>query len=59
MNEPDFWTNCAEAMELTTEGNRLIVREISEIVRDAWHGMAEAMTNRFRTRIHGRQSPPV
>jgi hypothetical protein len=36
MHEPDFWTNNAEALELSIEGNRLIARELAELVRDGW-----------------------
>ena len=37
MHEPDFWTQSAEAMELSIEGERLIAREIADIVSDWWH----------------------
>jgi hypothetical protein len=57
MHQLDFWTNSAEAMELTIEGNRLIVREIGQIMRAVWHGMAEAMTHRLQSLMH--RLPPV
>ncbi len=34
MSEPDFWTQSAEAMELTVEGNRLIAQEVAAFARD-------------------------
>jgi hypothetical protein len=36
MHEHDFWTNCADAMEMSIEGERLIVREIADLVRGFW-----------------------
>jgi len=43
MHEPDFWTNCADAMELSIEGNRLIAREIGGLARDLWHRLGQAL----------------
>jgi len=37
MPASDFWTMEAEAMELTLAGTRLIVREISDYLKDTWH----------------------
>jgi hypothetical protein len=34
MHEHDFWTGCAEAMEMSIEGNRLIAREIADAVHE-------------------------
>lgn len=34
MHDPDFWTNCAGAMELSIEGERLIARDITDALRD-------------------------
>jgi hypothetical protein len=34
MPAPDFWTMEAEAMELTLAGTRLVVREITDTVKD-------------------------
>ncbi len=36
MQEPNFWTNCAEAMELSVEGNRLIAHEVADLVSNLW-----------------------
>jgi hypothetical protein len=36
MYQPDFWTRQAEAMEMSIEGNRLIAREIANLVRGVW-----------------------
>jgi hypothetical protein len=43
MHEPDFWTNCANAMELSIEGNRLIAREIGGLARDLWRRLGQAL----------------
>jgi hypothetical protein len=42
MHEPDFWTNCAEAVELSIEGNRLIARELSEALRHVWQRVSQS-----------------
>ena len=39
MPAPDFWTTEAEAMELTLAGTRLIVREISDYLKDTWRSL--------------------
>ena len=39
MHERSFWDDCADAMELTIEGNRLIVTEIALALQDQWHAM--------------------
>jgi hypothetical protein len=57
MQEPDFWTQTAEAMELTIEGNRLIAQEIAASARDLWHRMGQTLTAWLRT--EQRQLPPV
>jgi hypothetical protein len=43
MHAPDFWTCDADAMELTIEGNRLIVREVSEWMRAAWGRISQRL----------------
>lgn len=40
MHEPDFWTDCAEAMEKSIEGERLIAREIAAAAWNVWRRMA-------------------
>jgi len=42
MNEPDFWTRYAEAMELSIEGNRLIAQEIADLAGRLWHRIVRA-----------------
>ncbi len=57
MHNPDFWATSAEAMELTIEGNRLIAREIADLVRTLWHRLGAALTAMV-TSEH-RHLPPV
>ncbi|MEI7714130.1 MAG: hypothetical protein WCI94_22030 [Rhodospirillales bacterium] len=40
MHERSYWDECAEAMELTIEGNRLIVGEIAQCIRAEWNAAA-------------------
>jgi hypothetical protein len=37
MHEPDFWAGYADSLELSIEGNRLIAREIADLMRDIWN----------------------
>jgi hypothetical protein len=52
MHKPDFWTQSAEAMEQTIEGNRLIAREIADLARHLWqrttHALATMLTAEHR-----------
>jgi hypothetical protein len=57
MHEPDVWTQSAEAMELTIEGNRLIAREIAQLARNLWHRMGRTI---FATlSAEHRHLPPI
>jgi hypothetical protein len=56
MYEPDFWTNCADAMEHNIEGQRLIARDLQELARDLWNRMIQALTVLTQQRGH---LPPV
>jgi hypothetical protein len=57
MYESDFWTQSAEAMELTIEGNRLIAQEIAALARDLWHRAGRALANQLSAQH--RQLPPI
>jgi hypothetical protein len=59
MHEPDFWTNCAEAMELSIEGERLIAREIADLARDLWHRMGRSAGGLLQNLTQHRHLPPV
>ena len=43
MNKSNFWTQSAEAMELTIEGNRLIAREVADLARDLWNRLGRGL----------------
>ena len=36
MHRSDFWTDWANAMELSVQGNRVIAREIGELAGRLW-----------------------
>lgn len=59
MNEPDFWTRNAEAMEMSIEGNRLIAQEIGELAADWWHRTIHALDDLIRGNRQHRHLPPV
>ena len=57
MQNPDFWTQSGQAMELTIEGNRLIAQAIAERARDLWHRLGNALAGPWAT--ESRHLPPV
>ena len=57
MNEPNFWTQSAEAMQLTIGGNRLIAREIAELARDLWHRLTRSVVAMLSA--EHRHLPPI
>jgi hypothetical protein len=59
MHESDFWTNCAEAMELSIEGNGLIAREIADLARELWHRMRHSLGDLLQGVAQHRHLPPV
>ena len=59
MREPDFWTNCADAMEMSIEGNRLIVRELAELAVDLWYGLKRRIGALHRAIDEHRHLPPA
>jgi hypothetical protein len=59
MHEPDFWTQCADSMEMSIEGNRLIAREIADLVRDFWTRMARSFDGLLRGSGSHRHLPPL
>lgn len=48
MHEPDFWSNSADAMELSIEGNRLIAAELTEFFRNMWQRAARYVDDLMR-----------
>ncbi len=59
MNESDFWTKSAEAMELSIEGNRLIAQELGDLAGGLWHRMIHSLDNVLHSRDQHRHLPPV
>jgi hypothetical protein len=59
MQEPDFWTSYAEAMELSIEGNRLIAKEIADALRTGWQRTVSALDGAMRGLGQHRHLPPV
>jgi hypothetical protein len=59
MHEPDFWTNCADAMEMSIEGNRLIVRELAELAGELWCGLKRRIGVLHRAIDEHRHLPPA
>jgi hypothetical protein len=59
MQQPDFWSNYAEAMELSIEGNRLIAREIADLLRNVWNRTMRSLDGAIRGLGQHRHLPPV
>jgi hypothetical protein len=45
MHDRDFWTNCADAMEMSIEGDRLIAREIADAARRLYRWSIKSFQN--------------
>jgi len=59
MREPDLWTNCAEALELSVEGNRLIAHQVARLVGTLWRRMTNAFDGLPRGLRQQQQLPPT
>ena len=57
MHERSYWDDCADAMELTIEGNRLIVGEIAGCVRDEWNAAMRWVADHFHRAPAIRHAP--
>jgi len=57
MHEPDFWTQSAQAMELTVEGNRLIAHELADLTRNLWHRLGRGLVAMLSA--EHRHLPPI
>ena len=49
MHEPDLWTDYAEAMRMSLEGNRVIARELAGLAGNIWR----KATHAFEGLLHG------
>ena len=59
MHEPDFWTQNAEAMEMSIEGNRLIAQEIVDLFRGLWQRLGRSLDGAIHRIGQHRHLPPV
>lgn len=59
MSKPDFWSDYADAMELSVEGNRLIAQEIVELGRDLWRGVIRSFDGVLRNLGQHQHLPPI
>jgi hypothetical protein len=59
MNEPNFWTSYAEAMELSIEGNRLIANEIGDLARGLWQRIVRGFDGMLQNLGQRGHLPPV
>jgi hypothetical protein len=57
MNNTDFWTESADAMELTVEGERLITQAIIQVARDLRDRLRRAFVAMLNT--ENRRMPPI
>jgi hypothetical protein len=57
MHEPDFWSQCAEAMELSIEGRRLIAEEVASVAHELWRDAARKLAS-LTQRALGRSEYP-
>jgi hypothetical protein len=57
MNKTDFWTESADAMELTIEGERLITQAIIQMARDLRAVLRRAFIAMLTT--ENRRLPPI
>ena len=57
MNKTDFWTESADAMELTVEGERLITQAIIQVARDLRDRLRRAFVAILN--IENRRLPPI
>lgn len=59
MHEPDFWTCCAEAMEMSIEGNRLIAAEIGDVISRLWRRVGHSLHRLVHEPANHRHLPPI
>jgi hypothetical protein len=57
MQNPDFWTESAEVMELTVEGERLISQAIVKMARDLRYRLGRALVAMLSA--ENRHLPPI
>ncbi len=59
MSKPDFWTDCADAMNLSIEGNRLIAHDVSLGARRLWKWIVRVVDTSVQGLGKHEHLPPV
>jgi hypothetical protein len=59
MYEHGYWDDCAEAMELSIEGNRLIAQEIAAGVQVLWRRALRWLDDSLHGIGQRRHLPPI
>ena len=59
MKNSDFWSDYADAMEISVQGNRLIAREIADIARNLWQRAMRSLDATFHGLGQHRHLPPL
>jgi hypothetical protein len=59
MYEHGYWADCAEAMELSIEGNRLIAQEIGAGARKLWRRVMQWLDDSLHGLGQRRHLPPI
>jgi hypothetical protein len=59
MQETDFWAGDAEFLELSIEGQRLIISEITDVMRTLWGHTMQSFDVVLRGAGRHQQSPPA
>ena len=57
MDKTDFWTESADAMELTVEGNHLITQAIAQMARNLRYRLRRALVAMLSA--ENRHLPPI
>jgi hypothetical protein len=59
MMNQGYWEDCAEAMELTVEGNRLIALELAGYGRSAGHAVMRWLEQALKGYVATHRLPPI
>lgn len=59
MSNANFWSDYADAMEMSVEGNRLIAQEIVELGRGLLRGVVRSLDGIVRNLGQHQHLPPI
>ncbi len=59
MHEPDFWSQCADAMEQSIEGRRLIGVEVADVAGKFWRDTVRWFDGLIHRLDERRHLPPL